>query len=116
MEYFRGGYRLAGLFLITLVCSTTPVDAQAPSRKPPRFGGVLKVATIGEPPSLDPHWTTAVLTHQIMRHVLETLYTVDQDWSPIPHLAAGALPQKPVLPQKSGACLKNRSVGSSPWT
>src|SRR5882672_5448462 len=88
MEYLRGGHRLAALSLIVLISSTTPLDAQAPSREQPRFGGVLKVAVI-EPPSLDPHGTTAVLTHQIMRHVLETLYTVDKDWSPIPHLAEG---------------------------
>src|SRR5712691_2007784 len=42
---------------------------------------------IGEPPSLDPHWTNAGLTSGIMWHVFETLYTFDKDWSPIPHLA-----------------------------
>jgi peptide/nickel transport system substrate-binding protein len=86
---FRGGCRLTALSLIALVCAASPLDAQPPSPEQPRFGGVLKVATVGQPPSLDPHWTTAVLTHQIMRHVFETLYTVDKDWSPIPHLAAG---------------------------
>jgi hypothetical protein len=30
---------------------------------------VLKVATATEPPSLDPHWSTAGITDQIMRHV-----------------------------------------------
>jgi peptide/nickel transport system substrate-binding protein len=89
MEPLRGCYRLAALFLIALFCSTTPLDAQPPPREQPRFGGVLKVATIGEPPTLDPHWTTALITHSIMRHVFETLYTVDADWSPIPHLAGG---------------------------
>jgi peptide/nickel transport system substrate-binding protein len=89
MEFLRGWYRLAALTLIALFCSTTPLDAQPPSREPPRFGGVLKVAIIGEPPSLDPDWGTASITNAIMRHVLETLYTRDRDWSPIPHLAAG---------------------------
>src|SRR5712691_3394570 len=89
MKPLRGCYRLAALFLIALFYSTTPLDAQPPSREQPRFGGVLKVAMIGEPPSLDPHRTTALITHQIMRHVFETLYTADQDWSPIPHLAGG---------------------------
>src|SRR5882672_7503934 len=89
MEYLRGGYRLAALALIALFCSATPVAAQPPSREQPRFGGVLKVAMIGEPPSLDPHATTATITNAIMWHVFETLYTVDKDWSPIPHLAVG---------------------------
>src|SRR5712691_6191370 len=89
MEYLRGGYRLAALSLIALFCSTTPLDAQTPSREQPRFGGVLKVAMIGEPPSLDLHWANANITRQIMWHVFETLYTVDKDWSPIPLLAEG---------------------------
>ena len=89
MEPLRGCYRLAAFALIALFCSTSPVDAQPPSREQPRFGGVLKVAMIGEAPSLDLHWVNAVIIRQIMWHVFETLYTVDKDWSPIPHLAAG---------------------------
>jgi peptide/nickel transport system substrate-binding protein len=89
METLRGCYRLAALALIALFCSTTPLDAQQPSREQPRFGGVLKVAMIGEAPSLDLHWVNAAIIRQIMWHVFETLYTVDKDWSPIPHLAAG---------------------------
>jgi peptide/nickel transport system substrate-binding protein len=89
MKYLRGCYRLAALSLIALFCSTPLLNAQAPSREQPRFGGVLKVATIGEPPSLDPHWINAGITFQIMWHVFETLYTFDKVWSPIPHLAEG---------------------------
>ena len=55
----------------------------------PRAGGVLKVAMIGEPPSLDLHWTTAVITQQITWHVYETLYTYDKGFKPIPMLAQG---------------------------
>src|SRR6266852_4969497 len=32
--------------------------------------------------TLDPHWTTEVITLQIMRHVFKTLYTFDKDWRP----------------------------------
>jgi peptide/nickel transport system substrate-binding protein len=89
MEYLRAGCRLAALSLIALLCSTTRLDAQPPSREQPRFGGVLKVAMSAEPPSLDLHWTNANIPSQIMWHVFETLYTFDKDWSPIPHLAEG---------------------------
>jgi peptide/nickel transport system substrate-binding protein len=91
MELLRRGDRLATLVLFALAfwCAASPVDAQPPPREQPRFGGVLKVAMIGEPPSLDPHSTTANITFQIMSHVFETLYAFDKDWSPVPHLAVG---------------------------
>src|SRR5712691_8828558 len=89
MEPLRGCYRLTALALIALFCSTAPLDAQPPSREQPRFGGVLKVAMFGEPPSLDLNWGLATLTWGPMWHVFETLYTFDKDWSPIPHLAEG---------------------------
>src|ERR1700675_3126301 len=89
MEYLRGCYRLAALALVALFCSTTPLDAQPPSREQPRFGGVLKVAMTGDPPSLDLHWSPTGATSVPMWHVFETLYTFDKDWRPIPHLAEG---------------------------
>jgi ABC-type transport system substrate-binding protein len=64
------------------------LDAQ-PAREQPRFGGVLKVATNGEPPSLDPHWSPSVVTSRPMWHVFETLFTFDGDYKPIPLLAEG---------------------------
>ena len=88
MEPLRGGYRLATLSLIALFFTASPLAAQ-PQPEQPRFGGVLKVATNAEPPTLDPHRTATIIANSIMRHVLETLYAVDKDWSPIPHLAAG---------------------------
>src|SRR5499427_706773 len=65
------------------------VGRTAHAQDAPRAGGVLKAAMIGEPPSLDLHWTTAVITQQIMWHVYETLYTYDKNFSPIPMLAEG---------------------------
>ena len=64
------------------------LDAQ-PAREQPRFGGVLKVATIGEPPSLDSHGNASVVTSAPMWHVFETLFTFDGDFNPIPLLAEG---------------------------
>ena len=55
----------------------------------PRAGGVLKAAMIGEPPSLDIHWTTAVIIQQITWHIYEGLYTYDSQFNPIPMLAEG---------------------------
>src|SRR5262245_51659840 len=75
---------LAVLALIVLG-GVAPTEAQ----EAPRTGGVLKAAMIGEPPTLDMHWTTAVLTQQIMWHVYETLYTYDKNFAVIPMLAEG---------------------------
>jgi len=55
-------------------------------------GGVINVATIGEPPTLDAMVSTADLVGMISQHIFETLYTFDADWKPVPLLAA-QLPQ-----------------------
>ena len=73
------------LALVLSVLAVVPALAQ----EQPRTGGVLKVAMIGEPPTLDLHTTTAVITQQIMWHVFETLYTYDKQYNPIPLLAEG---------------------------
>ena len=54
-------------------------------------GGIIDVATIGEPPTLDPMASTADLVGIITQHMFETLYTFDAKWGPTPLLAA-ALP------------------------
>ena len=71
--------------LLALLVAAPPATAQ----ETPRMGGVLKAAMIGEPPSLDLHWTTAVIVQQITWHVYETLYTYDKTFNPIPMLAEG---------------------------
>ena len=75
---------------------------------------------IGEPPSLDLHATTAVITQQISWHVLETLYTYDRNFNPIPFLAEShtvadggrrytiALRKGVKLPQRQGDDLGRR--------
>lgn len=55
-------------------------------------GGVINVATIGEPPTLDPMTSTADLVGIITQHIFETLYTFDENWAVTP-LLAKALPQ-----------------------
>lgn len=55
-------------------------------------GGVLKVAIIGEPPTLDMHTTTATLAFEVGWHMFETLYTYTADYGIQPMLAE-SMPQ-----------------------
>jgi peptide/nickel transport system substrate-binding protein len=50
-------------------------------------GGVINVATIGEPPTLDPMVSTADLVGIVTQHIFETLYTFDKNWKVTPLLA-----------------------------
>ncbi|MHB1004872.1 MAG: ABC transporter substrate-binding protein [Chloroflexota bacterium] len=47
----------------------------------------MRLAIIGEPPSLDPHWTTANVTNSVTCHITETLFTLDENLKDIPLLA-----------------------------
>src|SRR5437879_11615848 len=74
--------RFVPLLALALVVTAHPYAAK-------RTGGVLKAGMIGEPPSLDIHWTTAVITQQITWHAVETLYTYDRVFNVVPMLAEG---------------------------
>jgi peptide/nickel transport system substrate-binding protein len=50
-------------------------------------GGVINVATIGEPPTLDPMVSTADLVGIVSQHIFETLFTFDKAWKVTPLLA-----------------------------
>src|SRR5947209_17821299 len=76
---------MKGILLSIVVLMLTATGARA--QETPRPGGVLKVASIGEPPTLDIQATTTVLTYEIMWHVYEPLFTHDRAWNPIPMLA-----------------------------
>lgn len=54
--------------------------------------GILTVATIGEPPTLDVTQTTTDVVIIINQHIFETLYTFDDQWKSVPLLAA-AMPE-----------------------
>ena len=71
--------------LLTLLAAVPTARAQ----ETPRMGGVLKVAAIGEPPTLDIAMSTATQVYEIMWHVSESLFTYDKNFSPIPMLAEG---------------------------
>jgi peptide/nickel transport system substrate-binding protein len=71
--------------LLGAMLALTPM-AQAAEPKP---GGAINVATIGEPPTLDPMESPADVVGIISQHVFETLYTWGEGWRVVPLLAAG---------------------------
>src|SRR6185436_582935 len=77
--------------LVSVVLLLAGLSARAEAQTPKR-GGVIRVAVLGDPPTLDAHWTTANFVEVITQHIYEGLYTLDQSYQPIPDLAE-ALPQ-----------------------
>jgi peptide/nickel transport system substrate-binding protein len=75
--------------IVTVVVALLVMAPAAGAQETPRMGGVLKVAAIGEPPTLDIQATTTVLTYEIMWHVYEPLFTHDRAWNVVPMLAEG---------------------------
>ena len=76
--------RIAVVALAAVLALAIPAFAQPAEQ--PRAGGVFRVATIGEPPTLDLHTTTATIVQQITWHFYETLFTYDAQYNPIPLL------------------------------
>jgi peptide/nickel transport system substrate-binding protein len=62
--------------------AASPADSQGPKK-----GGILKIGLIGEPPTLDGHATTAVITREIGINTFEGLYALDAKFQPVPLLA-----------------------------
>jgi peptide/nickel transport system substrate-binding protein len=76
-----------GALVLTLgLLVAAPRGAAAQEGKP---GGTLRVATIGEPPGLDPMLPYGILAQHISKHIYENLFTFDANWRPAPMLAAG---------------------------
>jgi peptide/nickel transport system substrate-binding protein len=65
---------------------TIPVASAAGPVK----GGTLKVAQIGDPPTLDPMSTTADVTATDGQSIFESLFVLDANGVPQPMLATGA--------------------------
>ena len=80
----RKALAAVGLLTIAIGLGVLPGDAQTP--KP---GGMLKIGMIGEPPTLDSHATTAVITREIGINMFETLFALDAKFQPVPHLIDG---------------------------
>jgi peptide/nickel transport system substrate-binding protein len=73
--------------VLLVLASLALIAGIALSAEAQKKGGVLKVGNLGEPPSLDAHWTTASITETLTNHIYEGLYSLDSDNRPIPMLA-----------------------------
>src|SRR5207247_3805809 len=81
----------------SLAASAGEAEARAPKPAPTakrapaaKTGGVLRIALIGEPPTLDAHATTAVITREIVITIYEGLFALDAKYQPVPLLAESA--------------------------
>jgi len=76
--------RIVAALVLIMLALAGPGLAQTPKK-----GGVIRVGILGEPPALDAHWTTAVITELLTNHLYEGLYTLDEGYRPVPMLAEG---------------------------
>jgi peptide/nickel transport system substrate-binding protein len=82
-------HRRAVLFSLVILIALGLAVAAPGLAQTPKKGGVIRVGLLGEPPSLDTHWTTAVITEVLTNHIYEGLYTLDENYRPVPMLAEG---------------------------
>ncbi len=71
------------VFLAACVCLVLVGGAATAA---PAKGGVLRMAVIDEPPTLDQHVVTSDLTTMIAQHIFEGLYTFNAKYAPVPLL------------------------------
>ncbi len=79
--------RLSRKYVLLALAALVLVAGSALTAEAQKKGGVLKVGNLGEPPSLDAHWTTASITETLTNHIYEGLYSLDSDYRPVPMLA-----------------------------
>src|SRR5688572_33226610 len=84
MDHRKTSWTVIALTIVALSLAGPAPDAAAQKK-----GGVLKVGNLGEPPTLDAHWTTATITEVLTNHIYEGLYSLDAKAQPIPMLAEG---------------------------
>ena len=75
---------IAGATALAAGAGAFPGPALAQGRR----GGSINVATVGEPPTLDPMDSPADVVGMIAQHMFETLYTWGEGWRIVPLLAA----------------------------
>jgi peptide/nickel transport system substrate-binding protein len=76
------------LFIVSLLAAAVLAAALPAPAQEQKTGGVLNIATIGEPPTLDPGATTADVVGMIGQHFFETLYAFGHGFAVKPLLAA----------------------------
>lgn len=72
------------LALILIGASIAPTTAQQPQ---PRRGGVLRIAHIGEPPTLDWHWSSGAIVSHMLNNLYEAPVAMDSKFQVHPMLA-----------------------------
>jgi peptide/nickel transport system substrate-binding protein len=82
-------FRLAAVTSLVVALALVGVTLDAEAQKK---GGIIRVGILGEPPALDAHWTTASITETLTNHIYEGLYTLDENYRPIPMLAGACRP------------------------
>ncbi|RST58816.1 ABC transporter substrate-binding protein [Siminovitchia terrae] len=79
---------LLSLFILALLVGCSSEGASKSKSGGKKDGdSTLNVAYMAQPPTFDPHMTTAVATRDIMRNVFETLLSVDENNEVVPLLA-----------------------------
>ncbi len=82
--------RTVGLLALLVVlaltlAALTPTAAQ--QQPQPRRGGTLRIAHIGEPPTLDWHWSSGAIVSHILNNLYEAPVAMDSRFQPKPMLA-----------------------------
>jgi len=81
MRWRRDATALGLLAVLVALGLGTAVEGQMPRR-----GGTLRIANIGEPPTLDPSATTVGITSNVGTAIFETPFAFDASWRPQPML------------------------------
>lgn len=80
--------RLINLFLMCFgVILIGCQESASQEDQTPQVGGTLNIAVSAQPPSLDGHISTAIISMEISRNIFETLVALDDNLEPQPLLA-----------------------------
>ncbi|WP_432288589.1 ABC transporter substrate-binding protein (plasmid) [Aminobacter sp. BA135] len=77
---------------LAVVSALAALSTASAAYAEPTKGGIINVATVGEPPTLDAMVTSTDLVGMISQHIFETLFTFDKNWNVAP-LLAESLPE-----------------------
>ncbi len=84
----RSALRFPGVVVLLVFALAAGAFAAPPAQQPqPRRGGVLRIAHIGEPPTLDWHWSSGAVVSHILNNLYESPVAMDEKFQPRPMLA-----------------------------